>query len=127
MTPPSPPPEVYDDGSSWPEVADGARLVAFVPDLMDRSRIRSARPDVRFLISPAELDSLDVADVALVDLGRPAVRSRLATCPARIIGFVAHVEEDVAAQARRDGAQEVLARSVFFRRLRGPVGHPETG
>lgn len=106
-------------------MAEGARLVAFVPDLMDRSRIRAARPEVQFLTAAAALDDLEPADVVLVDLGRPAARARLGTCRAQVIGFVAHVDHEAAEAARRDGATEVLARSVFFRRLRGDGAHPD--
>lgn len=95
----------------------GGRLVAVVPDLMDRSRVAAARPDVVFLARPADLAGLDPADVALVDLGRPGVLAAIGGCRATVIGFVAHVDHDRAAEAAGAGVQQVLARSAFFRRL----------
>lgn len=103
----------------WPVVGSSGRLLALVPDLMDRSRISAALPGVQFLRSPSELAGLNPQDVVMVDLARPATRAALAGCRAHVIAFVAHVESDIAAQARQQGAAEVLARSVFFRRLRG--------
>jgi len=106
----------------WPSVPAGGRLVAVAPDLMDRSRIIAARPDVVFLPGPAALAGLGPDDVALVDLGRPAVLEAAAASPARVVGFVAHVDEARATAAVAAGVDEVLARSVFFRRLAAPAG-----
>lgn len=112
MTEPEPEP-----GSSWPPVPTGGRLVALVPDLMDRSRISAGLATVEFLAGPAALADLGPLDVALVDLGRPGVLQAVAGCVAQVVGFVSHVDEDLAQQARSAGVAEVLARSVFFRRL----------
>lgn len=106
----------------WPSVPPGGRLVAIAPDLMDRGRISSARPDVVFLGGPAELAGLGPDDVALVDLGRPAVLEAVGTCPAHVVGFVAHVDGARSAAAVTAGVDEVLPRSVFFRRLAAPAG-----
>ena len=49
-------------------------VVAFVPDLMDRSRITAAIPDVRFVASVDELAAATKeGDVVVVDLGRSGV------------------------------------------------------
>ena len=105
---------------AWPAVGPGGRLVALVTDLMDRSRISAARPEVSFLRGPAELAGLGEHDVALVDLARPGVIEALGGCRALLIGFVAHVDEVTASAATAAGVAEVLARSVFFRRLANP-------
>lgn len=102
-------------------VPPGGCLVALVTDLMDRSRITSARPEVTFLARPSQLADLGENDVVLVDLGRRGVIDAVAGCRARTIGFVAHVEEATAAAATAAGVHEVLARSVFFRRLASPT------
>ena len=112
MTEPEPEP-----GSPWPPVPAGGRLVALVPDLMDRSRISAGLATVDFLAGPVALADLGPLDVVLVDLGRAGVLQALAGCAAQVVGFVSHVDEDLAQRARSAGVAEVLARSVFFRRL----------
>jgi len=90
------------------------RVVALVYDLLDRSRIAAALPGVRFVRS---LDGVE-ADLVLVDLGAAPALGELANVrAARIVGFVAHVDTERAAEARAAGCTEVLPRSVFFRRL----------
>jgi hypothetical protein len=91
------------------------RTVAFVPDLMDRSRLSAALPDLSFVSSAEECAG---ADVVVVDLARhaalvPAVR---AVAPlSRIVAFGPHVDDETLATARRDGADAVFPRSRFFR------------
>lgn len=88
--------------------------VALVDDLMDRSRITQAVPDVTFVRSAT--DCAD-ADVVLVDLARHvgSVAAVRAVAPgARIVCFGPHVDEAAATDARDAGADEVLARSRFF-------------
>ncbi len=96
------------------------RVVAYVPDLMDRSRL-SAVPgiDLRFVNTPGELASLAsgwVPDAVVVDLGRPGVIDALQAggIPGRIIGFGSHVDTETLDAARATGCQEVLPRSRFF-------------
>ena len=72
---------------------------------------------VDFLAGPVALADLGPLDVVLVDLGRAGVLQALAGCAAQVVGFVSHVDEDLAQRARSAGVAEVLARSVFFRRL----------
>ena len=98
--------------------ADGP-VVALVGDLMDRSRISGARPDVVFAATPAAAVERGPATV-VVDLARHsgAVAPLRAALPhARIVAFGPHVDGDAADAARRDGADVVLARSRFFRRV----------
>ena len=92
------------------------RIAAHVPDLMDRSRLRSTKAEVTLVADPAELVGLDV-DLVVVDLSRPGVLEVLGDIGVRTVGFVAHVEEELMAAASTAGCDEVLARSVFFRRF----------
>jgi len=90
------------------------KVVALVPDLMDRSRVRAAVPEVAFV---TDLRGVE-ADVVLVDVGRPGVLEQLGAVRAgRIVGFGAHVDHDRLADALAAGCTEVHPRSVFFRRL----------
>ncbi|MBV8949718.1 MAG: Na+/H+ antiporter NhaA, partial [Actinobacteria bacterium] len=90
------------------------RTVALVDDLMDRSRLRAALPEVAFVRTPTECEG---ADVVLIDLARHVddVAAVRAIAPdARIVGFGPHVDEAAASRARSSGADDVLARSRFF-------------
>ena len=53
----------------------------------------------------------------MVDLSRPGVLDVLGDIGVRTVGFAAHVEEELMAAASTAGCDEVLARSVFFRRF----------
>jgi hypothetical protein len=91
------------------------RVVAIVSDLMDRSRVSAAVPDVAFTTDPAAC--ID-ADVVVIDLARHSgsvAPVRAATPSARILAFGPHVDDDLLAGARADGADVVLPRSQFFR------------
>jgi hypothetical protein len=102
------------------------RVLALVPDLMDRSRVTAALgDDVELVATTGHLrDRLAAGpdpDVIIVDLGRrgvldalPAVRAATA---ARIIGFGPHVERDLLTAAHTAGCDQVVARSAFFGRL----------
>jgi hypothetical protein len=94
------------------------RIVAFVPDLMDRSKIAAAAGDrVRFVATPAELAGAE-ADLFVVDLSRPGSVDVLASLQAnRVLAFGSHVDRDTLDSARQAGASEVMPRSEFFRRL----------
>ncbi len=97
------------------------RIVALVGDLMDRSKLTAAVPDAAFARDAAGCAG---AEVVVVDLARFAgeVGSARAVAPdARIVAFGPHVDEDAFARARGDGADTVLARSVFFRDPAGAV------
>lgn len=84
------------------------RVAAFAPDLMDRSKISAAAPDVQF-VSLAELPGVD-ADLVLVDLSRPGAVDALPV-GTRWIGFASHV-----ALPEVEGGT-VLPRSKFFATL----------
>jgi len=91
------------------------KVVALVDDLMDRSRLSGAIEGITFTRTA---DGCADADVVVVDLARYAstVGAMRAAVPnARIVAFGPHVDDATLAQAGVDGADVVLARSVFFR------------
>ncbi|MBM3670611.1 MAG: DNA-binding response regulator [Actinobacteria bacterium] len=99
-------------------------MVALVPDLMDRSRVTAALPDVEFVSDPTAVAG---ADVIVVDLARHAgdvAAIRAAAPEARVIAFGPHVDDAMLTDASADGADVVMPRSRFFRdpsdALRGP-------
>ena len=93
------------------------RVVAFVPDLMDRSRISAGRA-VTFVSTPGELaDTARAEDIVIVDLSRPGVLDVLPHLPATTLGFASHVDRELISAARRAGCTQVLVRSAFFSRL----------
>jgi hypothetical protein len=89
------------------------RVLAYVPDLMDRSRFPST---VTFVPSPSDLVDAE-GDLVIVDLGRPGVLEVLASITIRTIGFGSHVDTELLDAARAAGCDEVLPRSQLFRRL----------
>lgn len=94
------------------------RVVAYVPDLMDRSKVSAAPAEITFVGRPADLVTTATADdLVVVDLMRPGVIEVLGDVPGRVIGFANHAERDVMEAARAAGCDQVLARSAFFGRL----------
>lgn len=92
-----------------------ARVAAYVPDLMDRSRLAAAA-DVTFVDDPVDLSGTD-ADIVVLDLARPGVLEALPGLHGRrTIGFGSHVDAALLAAAREAGCVEVLPRSRFFAR-----------
>ncbi len=98
--------------------AGGPAVVAYVPDLMDRSRL-AGRP-VRFVGDPAELVPASAGvGLVVVDLSRQGVldpASDVAAAGVRVVGFAPHVDDELRAAATAAGI-EVVARSRFFGRL----------
>lgn len=97
-------------------------VVAFVPDLMDSSKVKGAIDGVTMVRSAGALSDVTEADVVLVDLGRHGALDAVAALSAkpsvqRVIAFGSHVDDALLADAEAQGADEVLARSVFFSRL----------
>jgi DNA-binding NarL/FixJ family response regulator len=87
------------------------RVCALVTDLMDRSRIRAAIPEVTF-----GLDG--TADAVIVDIStslQMVAEIRAETPGIRIVGYGPHVDDDAAEAARAAGADVVMPRSRFFR------------
>jgi hypothetical protein len=95
------------------------RIVAYVPDLMDRSKVAAAG-EVTFVGQPSALiEAASGADVVVVDLTRPGVLEAVASVAGgtRVIGFANHTERELMESARAAGCGTVLARSAFFARL----------
>jgi NhaA family Na+:H+ antiporter len=90
------------------------RVVALVDDLMDRSRLGSALPDVTYARTAAECAGADVVVVDLDRHGGDVTAVRDVVPGARVVGFFSHVDRDTAERAIGDGADVVLARSRFF-------------
>lgn len=118
----------------YPGTSGPATVVAFVPDLMDRSRVeiaeRSAGRAVEFVAVPEDLVTavdggarfvvVDLAPAGVLDV-LPRLRA------AHTVGFASHVDKSLLDSARAAGCDEVLARSAVFRRLARPVGPGEGG
>jgi hypothetical protein len=98
------------------------RVAAYVPDLMDRSKVATAVPGVEFVANPRLLIEVE-ADVILLDLSRPGVLEALsALAHVRTVGFGSHVDVETLAAATAAGCDVVLARSAFFGGLPGVLG-----
>ena len=94
-----------------------SRVVAYVPDLMDRSKVAAAA-DCVFVSRPGDIAALcPAADVVVVDLTKPGVVEVLAGLDARVIGFANHTSREVMDAARAAGCEQVLPRSDFFARI----------
>ncbi|HTK14800.1 MAG TPA: hypothetical protein VL769_00280 [Acidimicrobiia bacterium] len=90
------------------------RICALVVDLMDRSRISAAVPDITFVRDAAACAGADVVIIDLARSGRHVRAVRSAAPAARIVCFGPHVDEEGASAALADGADVVLPRSRFF-------------
>ena len=98
------------------------RIAAYVPDLMDRSKMAAAAPGATFVSRPVDLAATP-ADLVVVDLSRPGVLEALGDLGGvRTIGFGSHVDRDLLAAAKAAGCDEVLPRSRFFSSLQELLG-----
>jgi DNA-binding NarL/FixJ family response regulator len=88
-------------------------VLAYIPDLMDRSRVSAAVEGVEFVKAPGDVSR---ADVVVVDLGRPGALEAVADLGpgVRSIGFASHVDRSLMERAEQAGVGEVLPRSRFF-------------
>ena len=93
-------------------------MAAYVPDLMDRSKVAAAAPDATFVARPDELPALD-ADLVVLDLTRPGALDVIPLVQARTLGFCRHTMRDVIAAAEEAGCDRVLVRSEFFADIAG--------
>jgi hypothetical protein len=95
------------------------KIVAYVPDLMDRSKVAAAG-DVTFVGQPAELAdaaTTNRAELVVVDVTRPGVVDALPGIPVPVLGFSKHTNREAIDAALAAGAEKVLARSAFFARI----------
>jgi hypothetical protein len=98
------------------------RVVAYVPDLMDRSKVAAAAPGATFVPAPGDLAGAG-ADVIVVDLERPGVLDAVRDVgPARTVAFARHTSTELMAAAREAGVDVVVARSQFFGRVGDYLG-----
>lgn len=88
-------------------------IAAHVPNLFDRSRFQGR---VTFVESPSEAAACQPS-LVIVDLDRCDEPEAYRIPEATVIGFGPHVDSELHARAIAAGYHEVLARSVFFRRL----------
>jgi hypothetical protein len=88
-------------------------IAAHVPNLFDRARFGNR---VEFVETADEAAALGPS-LLLVDLDRCDDLSGFRLPGATVIGFGPHVDSSLHARAVAAGYDEVLARSVFFRRL----------
>ncbi len=89
-------------------------IAVAMPDMMDRSRLGGAEVTV-VRDRAALVDS--GATLVLVDLDRCDDPSVFVADGVRAVGYGSHVDDERLDAARALGFDEVLARSVFFRRL----------
>jgi hypothetical protein len=94
------------------------KVVAYVPDLMDRSRFGQVAAETTFVNDPNELAAVSTdTDVAIADLGRPgSLEALMAAKSARKIGFVSHENSEMLQRAASEGI-EAMARSRFLPRI----------
>jgi hypothetical protein len=102
------------------------RVVALVPNLMDRgpveTAVRAAGAAVEFVADPAQLvDTVGTgACLAVVDLAVAGVMAAVVGISAggtRTVGFASHIERAVLRRARDEGCDDVVPRSALARRL----------
>jgi hypothetical protein len=91
------------------------RIVAFVDDLLDRSRVANALPDVAFVRDAAAVGPADVVLVDVATHGHELPAMRAASPQARIVAFGQHTDVEALDAARQAGADVVWPRSRFFR------------
>jgi len=90
------------------------RVVAFVGDLLDRSKISAAVPDAGFATAPEDAAG---ADIVVIDVNAhpDAVAAARKLVPdARIVAYGRHDNPEALEAARADGADVALPRSRFF-------------
>jgi len=88
-------------------------VVAFVPDLMDQSKLRLAMPDICFVKEVSELIDVEV-DLVVIDLSKSEVLEILPLIDSKILGFASHVDKEIISLAEEAGCEKVLPRSKFF-------------
>ncbi|MBV8982361.1 MAG: hypothetical protein JO086_15780 [Acidimicrobiia bacterium] len=96
------------------------KVAAYVPDLMDRSKVAAAAPGATFVARADDLADVE-ADLVVLDLTRPGAVDVLPRLHARTVGFCRHTMRDVIAAAEQAGCDRVLARSEFFADVAGAL------
>ncbi len=97
------------------------RIVALVPDLMDRSRFGPFADDTVFVKTAADVlsaASAEGVEIVVIDLSRDGAAQLLPRLEGRkVLTFSSHVNRDAMMAASMSSSAEVMARSVFFNRL----------
>lgn len=94
-------------------------MIAYVPDLMDRSRLGSLGEAVTYVTTVDALRTAGQHDTVIVDLGRAGALDAAGAAAgrgARVIGFASHVDDELLNSAAAAGI-EALPRSRFFKRV----------
>jgi DNA-binding NarL/FixJ family response regulator len=114
------------------ETAQAAPILTVVEDLIFLSKIRQTAREVGVLIEPTDLKKVKErilsrpARAVIVDLNHRsgnaveaarAIKTDPATAHVQVLGFLSHVQTDLARAARAAGLDQVLARSAFTREL----------
>jgi hypothetical protein len=98
------------------------KIAAYVPDLMDRSKVSAVAPDAVFVARAEDLvEKQGDADLVVLDLTRPGAVDVLADISAPTLGFCRHTMRDVIAAAEAAGCDRVLVRSEFFADVAGAL------
>jgi hypothetical protein len=87
------------------------RVVAYVPDLMDRSKLQTV---VDRFVPTADALRGETADIVVIDLSRPGVLDVVPALEGRVVAFGRHDNVPLLDAARAAGCVVVLARSKFF-------------
>jgi len=105
-------------------------ILVAVRDLLLRSRIHAAaeRLGIPVRLAPRGTPLSEAAHAlgrgtVIADLGEPGtldqIRAAKRAGDVRVVGFLGHLEEDLARAASEAGVDEVLSRGRFMRRLDG--------
>jgi DNA-binding NarL/FixJ family response regulator len=107
------------------------RVVALMDDLFFQMKLAETAKrlgvEVKVAANPDALDGLldPAPKLVIVDLNARSqplaaiARLRTASKDLRIVGFLSHVQRDLAVQAQMAGCDEVLPRSAFSQNLAG--------
>jgi len=88
-------------------------IAAHIPNLFDRSRFQGR---VTFVETPQEAKECN-PELLIIDLDRCEDLDGFVIEGPRLLGFGPHVDSGAHDKALRAGFDEVLPRSIFFRRL----------
>ena len=90
------------------------RVVAFVGDLMDRSRSRLRSPTPASRATPEDAAGADVVVIDVKIHPEAVAAARTIVPDARIVAYGRHDDPEALEAARADGADVALPRSRFF-------------
>ena len=95
-------------------------VAAFVPDLMDRSRL-AGTPGLELVDRLEDLAAAAAgADLVVIDLSRPgALEAVPKLAPKPVVGFASHVDRQLLEAARRAGCARAVPRSTVLARRGG--------